>query len=231
MKLANYLLISTLLLTGWISGSHAGQEVWKFASLNWQPYSGETLEAGGESVQVLTQSLAKHGIKVVVEYYPWLRAQHQASYSSYVGYFPAWPEEVGKGFTASAAIDWSEISIVQNADIKLETQNLEQLAQQYTIGLIRTYIYPKVIRDLQAKYPQSFDISPDELSIVKKISNGRLQLAITDYSVAAHIAETQNLENIKHGFSIMKKELVIAVRNGADNKNKLELINSIFQGK
>lgn len=102
-----------------ISLTASGQTVWKIASLDWEPYSGNTLHTEGNSIQKLRHELRKHNIELLVEFYPWKRAQKKAASAESIGYFPAWPEEVYAGFVASPAIDWSQIAIMKMAVTEL----------------------------------------------------------------------------------------------------------------
>lgn len=80
-----------------------------------------------------------------MEFYPWKRAQLVAKTKEYVGYFPAWPEEVYVGFTASPTIDWSGIAIMKRSESSVSFESLDDLFNQYTVGIVNSYAYPKVI--------------------------------------------------------------------------------------
>jgi len=145
------------------AASSLTEETWKIASLNWEPYSGAEMRTQGNSVQKLRILLKKEKINLIVEFYPWKRAQIIAKNKEYVGYFPAWPEEVYEGFTASPAVDWSEIGIMQHLGSNLRFESVDDLFKNYIVGIVQTYAYPKAIDDAIKKYPNHTEKTPNEI--------------------------------------------------------------------
>ena len=219
--------VSILIIMTVMWSTHA-EEVWKITSLNWEPYSGATIASQGNAIQELRELLKKADIRLIVEFCPWKRAQLTAKGPDYVGYFPAWPEEVADGFVASPPIDWSEISILKRADTELEFNSIDELFEKYTVGIIHTYVYPKVITDAMAKYPNHVDKTPNEASLLKKLSVGRCQAAITDPNVMMYLAETEGISNITPVQVVMKKELVLALRDQPDNQARIDLLKKLL---
>jgi len=207
----------------------AYSETWKIASLDWQPYSGSDLANQGNSVEKLKKLLKSEGIDLVVEFFPWLRAQKNATTKDYIGYFPAWPEEVKEGFVASPAVDYSYLGVLSNKESGVKWDNIDSVFSHNKIGVVQTYVYPKDIDAAIKKYPKNIDFSPDEVALVKKISIKRITVAITDPKVMLYNAEKLGLKNIVViNNSIEKKDLVIALRNDEENKKRIELIKHII---
>ncbi|GAA3915262.1 hypothetical protein [Litoribacillus peritrichatus] len=126
--------------------SSAGQaEVWKLASLEWPPYSGAQLEGQGKSVQLLRKVLTEHDIELQVDFFPWSRSQELAKTGRYIGYFPAWQEEVQPGFLYSPVIDWSSLGVISASETDFEWSGFEALFSQYSVGIIRSYKYPNAV--------------------------------------------------------------------------------------
>jgi polar amino acid transport system substrate-binding protein len=221
-------ILTILLFSFMFSSNMPAQEVWKITSLNWEPYSGAELSHQGNSIQKLKTILASNGITLLVEFYPWKRAQDLAKTKDYIGYFPAWPEEVMEGFEASPPVDWSQIAVLKNRTSSLEFKTIDDLFKNYKVGIIKTYVYPAEINSAMLKYPQNVDDTPNEISLVKKLSKGRNQAAITDPNVMNYIAEKEGLANIETVKILMKKELVISLRKGSDNTEKINLIKKIL---
>jgi len=209
------------------SYSHA-EETWKITSLNWEPYSGDTMRSQGNSVQKLREILNKKGIRLLVEFYPWLRAQRKATSKEYIGYFPAWPEEVAEGFIASSIVDWSEVALMKKRGAMIPSESIENLLKKYRIGYIKTYVYPKEIATALKKYSAKADGSPNEFSLLKKLSTGRIDVAITDPNVMLYVAEKEGIDNIEMIKVIMKKELVVALRNDSENMNRINNLNQLL---
>lgn len=224
------LIISLLFTMVFALPSHAG-ETWKITSLDWQPYSGSELTNEGNSVQMLRELLSKEGIKLLVEFYPWKRAQKFAKKDDYVGFFPAWPEEVGSGFVASPPIDWSSINILKRTKETITFNNIDELFKNNKVGIVKTYVYPLIINKAMEKYPKNVDKSPSEASLLKKLSMKRIKVAITDPNVMIYLANKEGIDNIEPGKEIMKKELVLAFRAGKDNEKRLKLLKKLLGNK
>lgn len=209
----------------------ASAETWKITSLDWQPYSGSDLSNQGNSVQKLKSLLKKEGIDLVVEFYPWERSQKLAGTKDYVGYFPAWPEEVDKGFTASAPVDWSNLGIMVNSDSSVKWKDIDDLFRNNVVGIVSTYVYPENVQQAMKKYPQNVDKSIDETELMKKLSGKRFSAALTDPDVMLYLAGKAGIKNVKVlNKSIERKPLVVAFRNGDDNKKRIEILNRLVKG-
>ncbi len=224
------IIVSIVFIMFFAVTSQAG-ETWKITSLDWQPYSGSELTNQGNSVQMLKELLKKEGIRLVVEFYPWKRAQKKAKTAGYVGFFPAWPEEVGKGFIASPPVDWSTVNVLKRTADKITFNTIDELFKNYKVGIVNTYVYPKAINDAMKKYPANVDGSPSEVSLLKKLSKKRIKVALTDPNVMLYLANKEGIDNIIADKEIMKKELVVAFREGKDNKKRLEILKKLLKNK
>jgi len=232
MKLINYLLIIIITIpSSTVIFKVSAEEVWVITSLNWQPYSGAEIINQGNSIQKLRNILKKEKIELLVEFHPWKRSQAKAKSKEYIGYFPAWPEEVSKGFIASPAIDWSEIAVMKQSQKSISFKDIDELFQKYKVGVVRTYTYPKVIEDAMKKYPHNVDSTMSEVSLLKKLSSGRHPVAITDPGVMQYLADKEGISNIEFVKNITAKELVIALRDDADNKKRIQLLHKLLSDK
>lgn len=220
------LVCSFALLTANVATGEA-REVWKITSLDWQPYSGSNMSSQGNSIQKLRELLKDEGIELLVEFYPWARAQKLASAEGYVGYFPAWPEEVGKGFFASPPIDWSQVAVMTYRGSGFQWKGLDALFKE-PIGLVGSYVYPDNITQAMKKNPHNIDSAPQERSLLRKLVNKRFKTAITDPSVMLFIAESEGIDSIEVAKVIAEKELVIAFREGPENRKRKALLEKIL---
>ncbi|MBF0229438.1 MAG: hypothetical protein HQK63_07590 [Desulfamplus sp.] len=219
-----------VIFIGVFAGNAFAEETWKIASLDWQPYSGSDMSTQGNSIQKLRELLKKEGITLLVDFFPWLRSKHNAKKEQYIGYFPAWPEEVDEGFIASKPVDWSEISLLKQGGTDIAFSDIDTLFKTYKVGIVGSYVYPKEIEDAMKKYPHHADKAPDEISLLKKLSGGRHLVAITDPNVMLYLATKEGIFNVElmKGISL-KKELVIALRNDEENKKRIELLERILK--
>ncbi|MBN2653188.1 MAG: transporter substrate-binding domain-containing protein [Spirochaetales bacterium] len=215
---------------GVVGANQFAGETWRITSLDWQPYSGSDMATLGNSIQKLKGLLAKEGITLEVDFFPWLRSQQLAKTEKYIGYFPAWPEEVADGFVASLPVDWSEIGILKQTGKSISYKDMDDLFKNYKVGIVSTYEYPKEIADAMKKYPKNVDESPDEVSLLKKLSAGRFQVAITDPNVMMYLASREGISNIEVLVQVVvKKELVIALRNDPDNQARIEFLKKLLK--
>ncbi|MCP3925828.1 MAG: transporter substrate-binding domain-containing protein [Desulfobacterales bacterium] len=222
-------LITMIMFFVLITKSNA-EETWKITSLDWQPYSGAKMTNQGNSIQKLREILKKNGIRLLVEFYPWKRAQYLAKKKGYIGYFPAWPEEVTEGFIASSPADWSELKVIKRSEDKVTFKSFDDLFKNYKVGFVKTYVYPKVINDAIKKYPHNINKSPNEIALLKKLSYGRYPAAITDPNVMLYLAEQQGITNIEPlNQIVIKKELVIALRFDNENAKRIKLLKKFLK--
>ncbi|MBU2707232.1 transporter substrate-binding domain-containing protein [Zooshikella marina] len=218
----------TLLVVTLITVPLQAKDIWKITSLNWEPYSGDAMTHQGNSIQKLRAILNAEGVKLVVEFYPWLRAKEVARKKGYIGYFPAWPEEVIEGFVGSKPIDWSEVAVMKRGDTQVEYNSIDKLFEVYSIGLVKTYIYPEIIDSRIQKYTKNIEWSSNEYSLLKMLASGRSHVAITDPSVMLYLSEKEGISDIEVLTVLMEKELVIAFRNDEENLKKLKWLNNFL---
>lgn len=218
--LASVLLMPSKLVAG---------EVWKIASLNWEPYSSALMTTQGNSIQKLRLLLKRVDIELVVEFYPWRRAQQLAKEPGYVGYFPAWPEEVVEGFTASPAVDWSSIGVMKRPGFNSAGEDLGKMFRESKVGLISTYVYPESISREAARHASSVSYAPNEKSLLRMLSKGRYDYAITDPYVMGYLADFAGEYQVEVDRVLMKKALVLAIRNDEHTRDRLELLGRLLQ--
>ncbi|WP_421901180.1 substrate-binding periplasmic protein [Maridesulfovibrio sp.] len=198
-------------------------EKWKITSLDWEPYSGKNLPDHGKSIVKLRQALQLSGIKLEVEFLPWARAKTMATQPGYIGYFPAWPEEVEDDFVASPPVDWSKISIMARRRICIP-ENIDSLFARHIVGLVKTYEYPEEIAEAAKRYSDNVDQAPDENSLVRKLARGRCEVAITDPSVMKYYAAQNGIENIVVLKKLFTTPLVVAIRKSEYSDRVLEIL-------
>ncbi len=229
MVSVKHLALGVLLSLILVCTSLVRAETWKLTSLNWQPYSGAEMASQGNSIQKLRQLLEAHGITLVVEFYPWKRAQYLAGKPEYAGYFPAWPEEVGDGFTASPAVDTSVIGYIKRKGEQIDFETVDGLFENYRVGIVSTYVYPASVQAAIQANPKNTDKSNDEVSLLKKLSGGRFQVAITDPNVMMYLAGTEGISNVEPLAKILEdKPLVISFRKGEDNQKRIDFLKKVL---
>ncbi len=220
--------VSCLLL---ISSVTRGEErIWKVASLEWNPYSGSLLRGNGRSVEKLAELLARKNIRLEVEFFPWKRAQSVAKTDEFIGYFPAWPSEVNPGFTASPPIDTSIIAIMKRKSFSLSFNTIDNLFNNYRVGVVSTYVYPGDIDTAISKYSRHVVLAKDEGILFRMLIANRTDVAITDPKVMNYIAKKQSSRIETH--SILKSEdLVIALRDSPETSQRIKIIKQLLNSE
>ena len=207
-----------------------GEDTWKIASLKWGPYADSEIANQGSSILKLRELLKKEDITLIVEFFPWVRAKRLVETSSeYVGIFPAWPEDVFDGAIISPAVDWSEIAILKLSEQVVSFESIDELFEKYSVGIVRTYTYPKDIDEAIKKYPHHVEGAPNELSLLNKLSVGRGDVVITDPQVIQYLAKKEGIFNIETVKVVMKKELVLAFRDDEENRIRLKLLAKLLK--
>jgi polar amino acid transport system substrate-binding protein len=208
----------------------SANEVWRFTALHWVPYSDEHTIAQGKTITKLRQLLLTKGIVLEVDFYPWRRAQLLAmSDERYLGYLPAWPEEVREGFIASQTIDWSSVDVLAKSGSDIQISTIEELFRHYSVGVVSTYVYPEIIKKAVSTFPGQAINAMDEESLVLMLESGRVQAAITDANVMRFMADQAQVAGIQVIKNVMTRELVVAFKITPENHRRVELLNALLR--
>ena len=207
-------------------------ETWRIAALEWPPYASPDLPNDGIAVQVLRDILQTVDIDLHVEYMPWPRAQALARTGAYVGYFPAWPEEIKPGFIASEPIVTSVVGVIQRKEAPIDLGPIDTVFEDYRVGYVNTYVYPSPIQR-QIDDPRNTGNGCDnERDLARKLSAGRVDLAITDPLVILHFAKDLGIEGLEaHPTTLFEKPLVLAFPNQFAFDSRREILNNLLLGR
>ncbi|MEP1930410.1 MAG: hypothetical protein ABJJ37_03945 [Roseibium sp.] len=207
-------------------------EAWKIASLEWPPYSGSKLDRNGTAIDELRSALKQLDIELEVDFMPWTRAKAVASSEEYVGYFPAWPEEVVSGFEPTRPISLSEVGIVQRAGVDIVWSDLLDLFNSYRIGFVRNYVYPDSIQELIDRHYGQDQGSENEHDLARTLAAGRIDIALTDPAVLFHVADELSLSGINPTPIILHKHpLVLAMNKREGYQRRLRRLNAVVTMK
>ncbi len=209
-------------------GAARATEVWKITSLDWQPYAGQDMKEQGSAINELRQKLSREGIVLDISFLPWARAKRTARNDSYVGYFPAWPEEVDAGFEASPPIAYSSLAAIAKEPVALE-DNLETLFQKEKVGLVLTYVYPDKIKNLAEKYAGNVTLVQDEATLATMLYHDKFQVAFTDPEVFTYHASQKGMNKPVVSHVIEKKALVLAVKKNDAGQRQIEILKKALR--
>ena len=202
----------------------AAGEVWKVTSLEWPPFCGEKLPDGGSGVKALRDSLKAEGIELKVEFYPWTRAIATAKKPEYAGFYAAWPEDVGEGFSASGALFRSPLVIIQNKNAPFKFNGLDDLKGK-SIAIVQDYGNTKEFNQMVASGAIRGESGIDDVTGVKKLEAKRVEGMIIDINVLKYILKFDRKSAassiVVNGTWKAEKDLLLAVNNASPNKAKI----------
>ena len=179
--LAIVLLLSSLLIAKNV----------RMTSLEWPPYSGETLPEQGLSVLIAKKAFEAMGYTLEVEFYPWKRALMLArSSKEYHGYLP----EYRTGALESACyfshpIGKSVLGMVERKNKPLAWENLRDLAR-YKLGIVDGYVNTQALDGMIKEGVLDVETSTNDLLNIKKVLAKRIDTAVIDRDVLAYYLAT-----------------------------------------
>ena len=170
-----------------VCSSVQAQKVY-MTSLDWPPYSGETLVENGLSVAIAREAFAVMGYELVVEFKPWVRTVTTASKrEKYIGYFPEYAFET-EDFVFSDSIGSGPLGFVQNRERPILWSELIDLSD-YRIGVVQGYINTQAFDDLVDKGELSVEAAENDILNIYKVAKGRVELAVIDANVLRYLIE------------------------------------------
>jgi polar amino acid transport system substrate-binding protein len=179
----NTLLMSFCIYLGAVC--YGAERVVYLTSLEWPPYVGVHLpEQGGVSLR-MRSAFARAGYRVEIRFLPWKRAvamvQHQTLYS---GFFPEYASvQRAQEFHCSDPILETPLALVQDANRpSIHWLHLADLAG-YRIGTVAGYLNTPEFDSLAAAQALTTESTQTDLSNLKKVVRGRLDLAVIDPAV------------------------------------------------
>lgn len=160
-------------------------ERWVIATLDWPPYICSSCPQNGAAAQALRGLLSPKGITVEFVFFPWIQAQKNGGKPHYVGYYPAWKEEVLPEFQSSKELFSSPVVFLQRKNNPLKWRELKDLKGKtfvVTQGYGNTEEFNRGVKEGLFKV---VPVLSDEL-LVKKLSEGVADGALMDYKVAQY---------------------------------------------
>ncbi len=213
----------------WLLCYPAIAETWKLTSLDWPPYASSKMDNGGDAIAELRQRLAGHGIELVVEYYPWQRAIKTAQKPGYLGYFPAWPEEIIDGFIASTPVAYCNIGLITLSANPLVFTDITDLFNRYRIGIVRSYTYPEAIQTAMETYSQHTTTTINENMLLTMLMLGRFDVAISDPTVLKYLTDERKKPPLVTQQILFKHPLIIGLNNSPENQAHITLLEQLLQ--
>lgn len=233
MKRQAPVLAALLALLALPSAARAADRAVVLTSLEWPPYTSESLPAQGASSEVARAAFAAMGYTLKIRFVPWSRAVEEAKRGKDVaGYFPEYySPDVANAFTLSQPMGHGPLALAQRRDKPIEWHAMEDLSH-WVVGTVQDYVNTPAFDERAAKHLQPIDVAPDDSHNLVKLAAGRIDLAIVDPYVFAWLAENDppvhavagKLEINAH--VIESKDLYICFRRSEEGKRLADVFNA-----
>lgn len=182
------LLCAALLLAPAVRASEAPTpRTVTLSTTEFPPYCGAALPGGGTSTRIVTEAFQRAGYAVEIRWLPWARALDYGKAGTVDGVLCIWhaPEREAF-FLYSAPLPGNEIGFFRRRDRPVQYQSLSDL-RGLRIGIVRGYANPTAFN--AAALPTEEAV--DDLTNLRKLVAGRIDLALIDRGVALHLIDTE----------------------------------------
>jgi polar amino acid transport system substrate-binding protein len=159
----------------------AGEEA-ILTTLDWPPYTAETLPQQGVSSAIITAAFAAMGVKVTYVFLPWQRAIDAARHGQSDGFFPAYARRANPQWTVSDAIGSGPLYFVERKNAPVRWKSLDDLAH-LSIGVNAGFVNTTEIDARLADGRLHGDVGFSDTQNLRKLASGRVDLALIDGNV------------------------------------------------
>ncbi len=162
-------------------------------TLDWPPYTGNSLPKDGATTEVVRQVFKAAGIDVEVEVLPWKRAIAMAKNDDVaVAYFPGYHCRHVEGFVASDPIGTGPLGFAENVDNPISWSSIDDLGdQKLKIGTVLGYANTDEFDEKAGTgWVQALPAN-DDLTNLKKLMRQRIDAAVIDKLVLSYLLATE----------------------------------------
>ncbi len=210
---------------------NAQENVIKFTSLEWPPFTGKTLRQEGAFTAVVRAAYEAMGYKIEVTFLPWNQAVQAVKDSDeYAGCLPVYDsKERRTEFILSEPIGSSPIGFAQHNYAKISWSKLDDL-KKYRIGVgagyVNSFEFDKMVKERKLNTEENID----DATGLRKLVMKRLDFVVIDKNVMNHILkydETLKSEVASLSFNkkiIENKKLYIAFRKDEKGMEMNEIL-------
>ncbi|MFV3128293.1 substrate-binding periplasmic protein [Niveispirillum sp. KHB5.9] len=161
----------------------------RLTSLEWPPFSGAALTNQGLSTAIIARTLATAGMALDVDFLPWQRAVHTGLRdAAYAGYYPEYASAGLEGGRCllSDPIGSSPLGFAERVEAPVTWRGLGDLKDR-RIGTVRGYVNTDAFDRAAADGSLGVEPAVDDATNLRKLAAGRLDLAVIDANVLAHL--------------------------------------------
>lgn len=221
----------SLLLAGAPTLGNEERDVY-LTSLEWPPYIGEQLPEQGAMAVVAREAFAAMGYTLHIEFFPWMRAIHNAKQNSkYAGYFPEYyAKTIEEDFLYSQPIGISPLGFIERKDDPVVWQTLDDL-KTITIGTVVGYVNTEEFDQKVAAGELHVSTVKLDVSNILKVAARRIRLAVIDRHVSEYLVEHDvEAASVKDAIQfntnmLEEKKLFICFSRSPENERLRDLFN------
>lgn len=207
------------------SGWSQQPETIYMTSLEWPPYTGAELPNLGASIQIARQAFDAVGYNLSIKFYPWKRTVRTARNDhNFIGFLPEYYSlEKEKDFICSKPIGTSPLGFISIAEDKFVWEDLKDLKGK-VIGVVLGYVNTAEFDQMVADGVLSVDYSRDDVTNIRKLLRGRIDLAVIDKNVFEYLMNvypefSRDDDRVVFNKKLLEvKELYACFRRGAEGK-------------
>jgi len=164
----------------------------RVATLEWPPYTGADLPGNGAITEIVRMAFQAAGLVSDDLILPWKRAiaYAKSGQDGVVAYYPGYHCHHDKGFTASNRIGEGPLNFAEriDRDIRWDTlHDLEALHIGTVVGYANTESFDQWVKDGRLTTITSINDTEN----LKKLADGKIDLAVVDGFVFKHLVRTQ----------------------------------------
>jgi len=159
----------------------------------------------GAGAKVLRTALKAIDVEVEFVFLTWSRAVKEGAHQKYVGYYPAWPEDVFAGFKASDVAFKSPLGFIEPKGRPLRWEKLSDLKGK-VIGTAQDYGNTVEFNNLVKSGVIKTEVVISDDTNIRKVAAGKLDGAVIDIANAKYYLGT-SLKDIAHKVRVSPKIL------------------------
>ena len=193
--------------------AHASAGTVTLVTGEWVPYTSEKMEGYGFITEIVSEVFKEMGVGTVYKFYPWRRCYHLVKSGKVWGAFPySYTEERAKEVLFSNSVGKSKTIFFYYGDKKdYKYESLDDL-KSFKIGGIVGYFYEENLK----KAGLQVDYAPNELSAIRKLVAGRMELLPLNELVGRyHIRKTfpdrqGDFKTLENPYSVNELMLIVS---------------------
>lgn len=178
---------SVFLGMGCVMSTALAAETVTLVTTEYPPYYAASLPDKGVVAAITSAAFKKVGYDVTVEFLPWARAVSEVEKGTYDGLLGVWHSAERERFIAySDPLIDNEIGLVALKDRNISYKALSEL-KPYRVGTVRGYANPTSFVEAGL----TTDEANDDLTNLKKLVAGRIDLALIDKGLSDYLIAGQ----------------------------------------